>query len=55
VTESYREEQTRSDIYRVRQYTDEAFVFTGAGYLLSNIQPDRPDGRARTAPPFSGD
>jgi hypothetical protein len=37
VTESYREEQTRSDIYRVRQYTDEAFVFTGAGYLLSNI------------------
>jgi hypothetical protein len=37
VTESYREEQTRSDIYRVRQYTDEAFIFTGAGYLLSNI------------------
>ena len=37
VTESYREEQTRSDVYRVRQYTDEAFVFTGAGYLLSNI------------------
>ena len=36
-TESYREEQTRSNIYRVRQYVDEAFVFTGAGYLLSNI------------------
>lgn len=37
VTEQYREEQTRSDIYRVRQYVDEAFVFTGAGYLMSNI------------------
>jgi hypothetical protein len=37
VTESYRDETIRSDIYRVRQYTDEAFVFTGAGYLLSNI------------------
>lgn len=37
VTESYREEQTRSNIYRVRQYTDEAFIFAGAGYLLSNI------------------
>jgi hypothetical protein len=37
VTESYRDETVRSDIYRVRQYTDEAFVFTGAGYLLSNI------------------
>jgi len=37
VTESYREEQTRSDIVRVRQHTDEEFVFTGAGYLLTNI------------------
>jgi len=37
ITESYREEQTRSDIYRVRQYTDEEIVFAGAGYLLSNI------------------
>jgi hypothetical protein len=37
VTESYREEQTRSNVYRVRQNTDEAFVFTGAGYLLGNI------------------
>jgi hypothetical protein len=36
-TESYREEQTRSDIYRVRNNVDEAFVFTGAGYLLGNI------------------
>ena len=37
VTEQYEEPQTRSDIYRVRQYVDEAFVFTGAGYLLGNI------------------
>jgi hypothetical protein len=37
VTEQYREDQTRSDIYRVRQYTHETFVFTGAGYLMSNI------------------
>lgn len=37
VTESYREEANRSNIYRVRQNTDEAFVFTGAGYLLGNI------------------
>lgn len=36
-TETYREEQTRSNIYRVRHYVDEAFIFTGAGYLLSNI------------------
>ena len=36
-TEEYREEQTRSDIYRVRNYTAEDFIFEGAGYLLSNI------------------
>jgi hypothetical protein len=36
-TESYREEQTRSDVYRVRQNVDEAFVFTNACYLLGNI------------------
>ena len=36
-TEQYREEQTRSEVYRVRHSTDEAFIFTGAGYLLSNI------------------
>lgn len=36
-TEQYREEQTRSDIFRVRHNVDEAFVFTGAGYLLGNI------------------
>lgn len=37
VTESYREEQTRSDIYRVRHNVAEEFVFAGAGYLLGNI------------------
>jgi len=37
VVEQYREEQTRSNIYRVRHNLDEAFVYTGAGYLLSNI------------------
>lgn len=37
VTESYREEATRSDVYRVRHHTDEEFIFTGAGYLLTNI------------------
>ena len=37
VTETYREEQTRSDVVRVRNNVDEAFTFTGAGYLLSNI------------------
>jgi hypothetical protein len=37
VVEQYREEQTRGDVYRVRQHTDEAFVFTGALYLMSNL------------------
>ena len=37
VTETYREEQTRSNVFRVRHNIDEAFIFTGAGYLLSNI------------------
>lgn len=36
-TETYRDEPIRSDIYRVRHNVDEAFIFTGAGYLLSNI------------------
>jgi hypothetical protein len=36
-SEQYRDETVRSNIYRVRQYTDECFVFTGAAYLLSNI------------------
>jgi hypothetical protein len=36
-TEQYREEGKRSSIYRVRHNVDEAFIFTGAGYLLSNI------------------
>lgn len=37
IVETYREEQTRSDIVRVRHNVDEEFVFVGAGYLLSNI------------------
>lgn len=36
-TEEYREEKARSGVYRVRQNVDEAFIFTGAGYLLGNI------------------
>lgn len=36
-TEQYREEQTRSDVYRVRQYTDECVQFTGAGYILTGV------------------
>jgi hypothetical protein len=38
VTEQYREDQTRSDVYRVRHNVDEAFVFTGAAYLMSNLK-----------------
>lgn len=37
VVESYREDKIRSTIIRVRNNVDEAFVFTGAGYLLGNI------------------
>jgi len=37
VVEQYREDQTRSDIYRVRQYMDEKFVCIAAGYLLGNL------------------
>jgi hypothetical protein len=37
MTEQYREEQRRSNIYRVRNNVDEALVYAGAGYLLSNI------------------
>lgn len=37
VTESYREEQTRSEIIRVRHNVDEAIIFTGANYVLTNI------------------
>lgn len=35
--ESYREEAVRGDVIRARQHTDEAFVFSGAGYLLGNL------------------
>lgn len=37
VTESYRDETVRSDIYRVRHNVDECICFAGAGYLLGNI------------------
>lgn len=37
VTEEYREEDIRSNIYRVRNNIDERFVFTGAGYLISGV------------------
>jgi hypothetical protein len=37
VTEQYRDDPRRSEVYRVRHNIDEAFVFTGAGYLLGNI------------------
>jgi len=37
VVEQYREEQIRSEIYRVRNNVDERFVFSGAGYLLSGV------------------
>jgi hypothetical protein len=37
-TESYREEQTRSDIIRCRQNTDECYVFEAAGYVLTGLQ-----------------
>lgn len=35
--EQYREEQSRSEIYRARQNTAEVFVFKGCGYLLGNL------------------
>tara|TARA_R110000868_G_scaffold360212_2_gene622244 strand:+ start:118 stop:1098 length:981 start_codon:yes stop_codon:yes gene_type:complete len=35
--ETYREEQSRSDIYRVRHDTDEVIMYAQAGHLLSNI------------------
>jgi hypothetical protein len=37
MVEQYREEAKRSSIYRVRNNVDEAIVYAGAGYLLSNI------------------
>jgi hypothetical protein len=33
-TETYREESTESDIYRVKSDQAEEFVFKGAGYLI---------------------
>ena len=36
-TESYRDESIRSDIVRVRNHLDEAVMFAGGLYVLSNI------------------
>ena len=36
-TETYREEALRSNVFRVRQYTDEAVQFVGANYILTGI------------------
>lgn len=37
VTETYREEEIRSNIVRARQHVDEAIIFSGAKYVLGNI------------------
>jgi hypothetical protein len=37
VTEEYREEAVRSDIYRARHFVDEAIVFAGAGAILTGV------------------
>lgn len=36
-TEEYREEAKRSNVYRVRNNVDEAVIFAGSVYILSNI------------------
>lgn len=37
VVEQYREESKRSDVFRARQNVDEAFIFTGAGGLITGV------------------
>ncbi len=37
VTEQYRAESNRSDVFRARQNTDEVYIFTGAAYLLTGV------------------
>jgi hypothetical protein len=37
VTEQYRAESNRSDVFRARQNVGEEFIFTGAGYLLTAV------------------
>ena len=37
VVETYREEQTRSNVVRARQNTDECIQFAGAGYLMTGV------------------
>ncbi len=37
VTEQYREEKARSDVFRARQTTDEVYTFVGAGRLITGV------------------
>lgn len=37
VTEQYREDPLRSDVFRVRQNTDEVYTFVGAGRLITGV------------------
>lgn len=37
VTEQYRAESNRSDVFRARQNTDEVFTFVGAGRLITGV------------------
>lgn len=36
-TDTYREDQTESDIYRVKAYTDEQHMFTGAAEIITGL------------------
>ncbi len=38
VTEQYRAESNRSDVFRARQNTDEVYTFVGAGRLITGVQ-----------------
>ncbi len=37
VTEQYRSESNRSDVFRARQHTSEEYIFVGAAYLLTGV------------------
>jgi len=37
VTEQYRDEKVRSDVFRARQNTDSVYTFTGAGRLITGV------------------
>lgn len=36
-TDTYREDQTESDVYRVKAYTDEKYMFTGAAEVITTL------------------